>query len=747
MKSRQVIQLLIVTFLEGIVAGIIYFSSPSMEKNSILWGLSASRLAIGFLFLCLLLSLGILFLISCIHSDQLNRFLQKIDQWLLEKYMLFPISLVLFTMLILCIFYSFILYIPVPPQFTILYLIYPRVMPIVAWIGLFCLQIILLMVFVYKGYCTNSEFLNQSRQHARLWVKNQKIIQPFLVIISSVLSLIPNLPKYNPVPSLDSGVFLYFGDQILKGKLPYRDMWDHKPPAIFYTDALGLWIGNGSRIGVWFLEGIAITATGLFSYYFLQKYFGKWTAMFASIIAVTNLIFIMDYGNNTEEFALPFQYLALLLFTYSLQRKSSNWLFFLIGVSGGYAFMYKQTMIGIWIVITIMLVVKSIRYKDFRTLVHQLALISTGTGLICLLVAIYFALQGQLQVFWDAAFRFNFIYVKVSFSERMYEFHRIWRRLSSLSPYYVIGLFTWLFTCGFLLINRLFSRNVKILMRYHQSILITSICIACASFIGSFFYKDQLIQFIWAGFFIGLGNSFFITVFQKKPWIFPDGNDNQNHNCFLPLQIAVLSFFVEFLLISVSARYYLHYFMGLILPFSIFIAFLLWSATKLKNKVTSRFCYVILLVTTVAYTGYKIERMSVVKQNEQVTNTAGYIVDHTNDDDSVLVWGAQTLLNYITQREEPTRFVYTTPLYTNGYVSDRLVNELYSDLINKQPKLIVDTKSPLTPFISFSESGECILPDSDFHESMREVFKYICQNYHQRKVIGKDEWVVFEQNQ
>lgn len=39
----------------------------------------------------------------------------------------------------------------------------------------------------------------------------------------------------SPFPGWDSGVFLYFGNGILKGLIPYRDMIDHKGPLIYYT--------------------------------------------------------------------------------------------------------------------------------------------------------------------------------------------------------------------------------------------------------------------------------------------------------------------------------------------------------------------------------------------------------------------------------------------------------------------------------------------------------------------------------
>ncbi len=59
----------------------------------------------------------------------------------------------------------------------------------------------------------------------------------------------PNLPLNN-MPERDSGVFLYVDGQILDGRIPYRDVWDHKGPILYYLNALGLTVANGSMMGV-----------------------------------------------------------------------------------------------------------------------------------------------------------------------------------------------------------------------------------------------------------------------------------------------------------------------------------------------------------------------------------------------------------------------------------------------------------------------------------------------------------------
>src|SRR3990172_8300854 len=91
----------------------------------------------------------------------------------------------------------------------------------------------------------------------------------FVVFCAAIWLLAVLILPSNPMdrlPGQDNGVFLYGGQQLLAGKTPYVDFWDHKGPLIFYINALGLLIGSGSRWGVWILEFVflLLTALGLF---------------------------------------------------------------------------------------------------------------------------------------------------------------------------------------------------------------------------------------------------------------------------------------------------------------------------------------------------------------------------------------------------------------------------------------------------------------------------------------------------
>ncbi|MCB0076373.1 MAG: glycosyltransferase family 39 protein [Anaerolineales bacterium] len=237
--------------------------------------------------------------------------------------------------------------------------------------------------------------------------------------VAALVVLIPINPRWQPYPGRDSGVFLYSGWRILAGEVPYRDLWDHKPPVIFYIDALGLWLGNGSRWGVWVLELLALVAAVLFSYRFLSQVVSKQAALVAVLCWLAALPFMLEGGNLTTEYTLPLQFAALMLFTDVVGRVKSSRQWFLIGLLGGVAFLTKQSAAGLWLSMGIYLVLT----RNWQHRSRQFAIESTafllGIALPIILTALYFGRHDALSELWNAAFRYNALYVNNPWQSRI----------------------------------------------------------------------------------------------------------------------------------------------------------------------------------------------------------------------------------------------------------------------------------------------------------------------------------------
>src|SRR5918994_798175 len=149
----------------------------------------------------------------------------------------------------------------------------------------------------------------------------RELVIPILVSLAgTIISLFPSNPNNMTLPSRDSGVFLYVGWRFLNGDIPYRDVWDHKPPLIYFVDALGIALTPDSLWGLWLLQFLFIFFTLFFVYKLLDREFGVYAALIGSIVLTSGLLTILEKGNVTEEYALLFQALCFWLFLRAWRR-------------------------------------------------------------------------------------------------------------------------------------------------------------------------------------------------------------------------------------------------------------------------------------------------------------------------------------------------------------------------------------------------------------------------------------------
>jgi len=82
----------------------------------------------------------------------------------------------------------------------------------------------------------------------------------YLIFISTLFLL---FYSYTTSPlylneGMDSTIYKTMGLGILEGKIPYRDLFDHKGPVVFYINALGQLIMSG-RQGIFLLQIISLS--------------------------------------------------------------------------------------------------------------------------------------------------------------------------------------------------------------------------------------------------------------------------------------------------------------------------------------------------------------------------------------------------------------------------------------------------------------------------------------------------------
>ena len=503
--------------------------------------------------------------------------------------------------------------------------------------------------------------------------KTQLVAIFIIILILPLVILLPNNPYHYPIPNRDSGVFLYIGQQWLKGYIPYRDVWDHKPPMIFMINAFGLLVGQGTRWGLWVLELFFLCLSAGLGYIGLNRSLGRLPAIFGSVTWLITLAVLWEGGNFTEEYALLFQFLAILLFFIAETNNRNVWYFFLIGVTGAISFLLRQNLIGIWLAIYIYLLFERFITRELKRLVADFFYILIGTLSVIGIIVLYFSAFGALDDFLDATIKYNLIYSTNGMTNRL------------------------------------------------QSIMIGLIK---TSFSGA----GIIVSITWV-----LGLLLLLTGKSEKLEI---GGAKR-----ALLTISIIALPIEILLTSLSGRSYPHYYIAWLPAYALLSGYfvLLWPAMITKKRankfgiisiltIMCVFPVVVLsmkLITSIRQTGFL--------EDEKIVE---YIRNNSGVDDYVLMWGAETAYNFVSNRQSPTRYVYQYPLFTSGYQNPNMIQEFLTDLEEKKPLLIIDTSS--------TNQNVPSLINNQLNSDLSILIDYLNSAYSIQDFVLPNKWVVYK---
>lgn len=114
----------------------------------------------------------------------------------------------------------------------------------------------------------------------------KKYLTKEYAILASIVSAVALLGIVElPVPpGRDQGIFLYHGWGLIEGLVPYRDLWDHKPPGIYFLYAAALKIFGHRYVSINIFDILWRLATVAAVYSLARKIYGKREGYIAAII-------------------------------------------------------------------------------------------------------------------------------------------------------------------------------------------------------------------------------------------------------------------------------------------------------------------------------------------------------------------------------------------------------------------------------------------------------------------------------
>lgn len=156
----------------------------------------------------------------------------------------------------------------------------------------------------------------------------------------------------------DSGLFLHTGQRMLAGDRLYVDIWDNKPPIVYYANALGLWLTRGSPAGPLLICLVMVWITVAVLWKSLREQ-SAW-----SLTAVPLMLFHLAtlrlylHPNFTETFAMPLQAIGVALLLFELRTGAPGRTAFWQGIVAALLACTRPNNIGIaviyglWVVIS-----------------------------------------------------------------------------------------------------------------------------------------------------------------------------------------------------------------------------------------------------------------------------------------------------------------------------------------------------------------------------------------------------------
>jgi len=243
----------------------------------------------------------------------------------------------------------------------------------------------------------------------------KRYLDAFFIALTGFLTILicsKSSPLYPLNDWVDANCYMTVGRAMTEGKLPYRDLFEHKGPLLYILHAAAALVSDSSFLGIFFFEVLACIWFLYLSCRLFRRFTGSsslWAIPFIAMTVYGSYTFC--HGDSAEEFCLPLILCAFLLGLDSIDHSKppSGRNSYFMGVIAGVIFWMKFNLLGFFIGGFIILAVISLK-NGFDSLVRMCSYIVLGVGTVSLPVIIYFAANDALYSLSEVYF-YNNIFV------------------------------------------------------------------------------------------------------------------------------------------------------------------------------------------------------------------------------------------------------------------------------------------------------------------------------------------------
>jgi hypothetical protein len=199
----------------------------------------------------------------------------------------------------------------------------------------------------------------------------------------------------------DQGIYAVVGEGILAGKVPYKDLWDFKPPGIFFVYALAQALFGKSMLAPRLLEVLALLGIVMCSARLAGTFFGNRTVGYlaGAVAAIVHVELDFWHTGQPESFGGFFTFVGLVLATGEGQRKRRYARYAWVGMAFGAAALLKPPLGGGALVCAAYLYTRERnREESWRAGMKAVFTLGAGAVVPIAVCALWFVVRGG----WDA---------------------------------------------------------------------------------------------------------------------------------------------------------------------------------------------------------------------------------------------------------------------------------------------------------------------------------------------------------
>jgi 4-amino-4-deoxy-L-arabinose transferase-like glycosyltransferase len=536
--------------------------------------------------------------------------------------------------------------------------------------------------------------LFQDKKHERivsvLWVS--------LLAITMLVLMLPWTPEFNGT-SPDGGLYAYVGKAIVDGKLPYRDVWEQKPPVGFYLNALAILLFGGTPWAIWWFNLLWLIVTIIVFFFVIKKMTGLFAASIASIVFILTMM-VPDWflgGNMMEYFALLPQTLVIYALYLFFTSGKNIWLA-LVGLFASLSFFTKQTAVGLGAAAFLVLIYLALRQGGWKNTLKASGYYLAGALVPLVIFVIYWGSQGAFNDFLDGVFLHS-----VAFVEQ-----------------------------GGTTLKSIYSTFTIVFIKFPLNALYIMAVAAFAYHLA-----------------VNIG------------WLTPKstlGKPPASEAAFLAVFLAMP---IDIILAGAGGRNFLHYFVSCIPALAASVSYFLNRVTlqvqETKGRLTPWMASLLLMTLFIASIWFiqalvgerpSMEQLAgfpdILKQPDTRNDLEKYIIENSTPNDPVLVWHIHVGINFDTDRDPPTPYLFPENLFLSNGPGNKF-SKFNEDIRRNPPKLIVIQKASSVglPFVTAPDDKLCPGCNTSALEGMHQ-FKQFFEEHGYFEAAQIYDWIIYQ---